>query len=184
MKTQNILFLLSGLLGGMLLGYYFFKDPSGPIPQPDFTVGDCCSKFQKQLICLDNLGRDLKNFPDQDAIVAYSSFCNEVNPGTGNNKVLDCTGYTLDKQTVLDIGQLISQNGDWAGIRIYPGRRVMTGSIQNVNIVMGLNSTPGPKFFHEISNSARFFPLTTQAQLGPCPRWCELQGRIVIFSKS
>ena len=83
----------------------------------------------------------------------------------------DTVGFSLDRQLIFNLAAYLSMDASSGGIRLYPGNN---GSTNNV-LVKPIDANG-----KERPNLGQIVELSTITGLGgPCPDWCNFDGRII-----
>lgn len=153
---EKLIYVVIGGVAGLLICYLITKDWDG---------GNSDFKCEEILV----------QYCEDKANVNYTSIANIDN--TMKNYYLqarmngDSIGFSLDRQLILNLAAYLSMDASSAGIRLYPGN---DGSINKVLI------KPIDANGNERADLGQIADLSTITGLGgPCPDWCNNNGRIV-----
>ena len=153
---EKFWYVIIGVILGFIICYFIHKDGGGGT----FTCEE--NKILVQY-CTDKTMVDYASIADID-ITMKDYYQKALMNG-------DTVGFSLDKQLILNLAAYLSMDASSAGIRLYPGNN---GSTNNV-LVKPIDANG-----KERSNLGQIVELSTITGLGgPCPDWCNFDGRII-----
>lgn len=172
---KQIIIAFTCLVAGSITGYIVKDCPDGNTPGEPCLTSECCDRYREYLKnCLDT--------PPPPSSITNVTDVNILRQAYGNYLAMhpaDSSGYSLDRDLIIYLNNVITNDPNIRGYRLYPGNE---DNLKKTIFISLVQNTATDTFLTETINHPKgfqYYSAGLKGYTGPCPDWCDNGSRII-----